>query len=138
LTWAAGASYIFRVKGAEMRNDANSFGTTVWPALAVFLMASATIALIEVGPAAAADIKVTTKGAAYSPAVIAAKVGDVLQFENNDTATHAVFVPTKTFGVNLEDMGPGRRSSLALPRAGFFEVECVYHPEMLLKVTVSP
>lgn len=121
-----------------MQNDKHlfgmGFGRAAWPGLAVFLIATASMA----PPAAAADIKVTTKGAAYSPAVIAAKVGDVLQFENNDSVTHAVFVPTKTFGVHLGDMAPGRRTSLALPRAGSFEVECVFHDHMLLKVTVSP
>lgn len=104
----------------------------VWPALL------ALTAISMASTAAAAEIKVSTKNAAYSPKTIAAKVGDVLRFENDDTTTHAVFVPTRGFGVHLGDMAPGKSVTLALPRAGAFEVECVFHSSMLLKVTVTP
>ena len=98
----------------------------------------ALMAISVAWPAAAAEIKISTKGASYSPKTVTAKVGDVLRFENDDAVTHAVFIPTRGFGANLGDMAPGKGVTLALPRAGTFDVECVFHSSMLLKVTVAP
>jgi plastocyanin len=86
--------------------------------------------------AAAAEHVVTMAGMNYRPAAIQAKLGDVIGFMNDDAVDHEVFVPTKGFGVDLGLQKPGQNTDLPLLRSGSFEVECVIHPNMLLKVTV--
>lgn len=95
-------------------------------------MGAASVAL----QASAAEHIVTMAGMAYQPAAVQAKVGDVIRFVNNDTVDHDVFVPTKDFGVDLGMQKPGQSVELPLARSGSFEVECVIHPHMLLKVAV--
>lgn len=87
--------------------------------------------------ASAAEHVVTMSGMAYQPAAIRARVGDVIRFVNDDAAAHEVFVPTKGFGVDLGVQKPGQSAELPLTRSGSFEVECVIHPHMLLKVAVD-
>ena len=86
--------------------------------------------------AAAAEHVVRMAGMNYQPAAIQARVGDVIRFTNDDAVDHEVFVPTKGFGVDLGVQKPGQNAELPLTRRGSFEVECVIHPHMLLKVTV--
>lgn len=64
--------------------------------------------------------------------------GDTIVFTNNDDSDHNVFVPTKGFGVDLGVQKPGATARLAVARPGTFEVECVLHANMLLKVEVKP
>jgi plastocyanin len=96
--------------------------------------------LLSLAPLAAqgvaAEHTVTMVGMSYQPAVIQAKVGDVIRFVNDDSADHEVLVPTKGFGVDLGVQKPGQATELPLTRKGRFEVECVIHPHMLLKVEV--
>jgi plastocyanin len=84
----------------------------------------------------AAEHIVRMAGMTYQPTAIQARVGDVIRFINDDSADHEVFVPTKGFGVDLGVQKPGQATELPLTRKGSFEVECVIHPHMLLKVNV--
>jgi plastocyanin len=93
------------------------------------------IALVAAQGVAAEHI-VRMAGMTYQPAAIHARVGDVIRFLNDDSADHEVFVPTKGFGVDLGVQKPGQATELPLTRKGSFEVECVIHPHMLLKVNV--
>ena len=88
-------------------------------------------------PCSAADHVIALKGMTYQPAIINAKVGDTLRFVNDDGVEHAVFVPTKGFGTDLGTQKPTVATELKLTKPGTFEVECVIHPHMLLKVNVS-
>ena len=87
--------------------------------------------------ASAADHRVTMAGMVYQPSAITAKVGDSILFINDDTTVHAVFVPTKGHAVSLGAQKPGAEVPLPLRQAGGFDVECVNHAAMLLKVTVQ-
>lgn len=75
-------------------------------------------------------------GMAYSPANISAHVGDTIRFINDDTLDHDVFVPTAGFSVDLGTQKPGVETVMALGKAGAFDVECVIHEHMNLKVEV--
>ena len=88
-------------------------------------------------PAAAAEHVVTMQGQAYTPAAIAAAPDDTIRFVNDDTSDHEVFVPTVGFGIDLGKQEPAQEAVLELARPGTFEVECVFHPDMLLTVTVE-
>ena len=101
----------------------------------LFLMAPLAVGL----PLAvnSAEISVKMAGGQYGPGTVTAAVGDVLKFENYSGDKHGVFSPTTRYAVDIGNMKPGESASLALGRNGLFEVESVYHPDMLLKVEVK-
>lgn len=105
----------------------------------VWLRISSAFALVAATalPCSAADHVIALKGMTYQPAIVNAKVGDTLRFVNDDGVEHEVFVPTKGFGTDLGMQKPTVVTELKLTKPGTFEVECVVHPHMLLKVTVS-
>ncbi|MBI4183558.1 MAG: cupredoxin domain-containing protein [Proteobacteria bacterium] len=88
-------------------------------------------------PALAGEHVVRMAGMAYAPAAIGAKLGDTIRFVNDDGTAHNVFVPTVGFGVDLGKQDPGKEATLVLAKAGRFEVECVFHPDMRIAVAVS-
>lgn len=87
--------------------------------------------------ATAAERTVKMAGMNYQPAILQAKVGDVIRFVNDDGANHEVMIPTKGFGADLGLQKPGTTAELKVQKAGAFEVECVLHPHMLLKINVT-
>lgn len=90
------------------------------------------------GSAGAAEHAIGMSGMAYVPANLEARLGDTVVFTNTDGSDHNVFVPTKGFGVDLGVQKSGVTTRLVLTRPGAFEVECVLHANMLLKVEVKP
>ncbi len=99
-----------------------------------------TLALVLAGtPAVAAEHVVGMASMTYSPSSLVAKVGDVIRFKNDDPGeSHAVFIPTKGFGIDLGAQKPNEVRELMLFKAGTFDVECVVHDHMHLRVTVVP
>jgi len=89
------------------------------------------------GGAFAADHVVTMKGAAYSPEMVTAAVGDSVRFVNDDDQNHGVFVPTAGFALDLGKQEPGQEKSYVLGKAGKFTVECVFHSHMMTTVEVK-
>jgi plastocyanin len=83
------------------------------------------------------EMPVTMAGMAYQPAMISAKLGDVLVLTNDDGTDHNVFVATVGHAVDLGTQKPGETRKLTLAKAGRFEVECVIHPEMKAIVEVQ-
>ena len=100
----------------------------LWTAAALALLAA---------PAVAGEHKVGMIGMQYAPKQVAAKVGDTLVFNNDDTENHMVFSPSFGHGFDLGSQKPGEVRKLEVRKEGAFEVECVFHPEMVTKVTVS-
>ena len=94
-------------------------------------------ALLTAGPAAAAEHVIRMAGLQYEPAEIDAAKGDSIRFVNDDDVAHEVFVPTTGFGLDLGKQEPGEEQAIRLAKDGSFEVECVFHPHMLLTVTVE-
>ena len=88
-------------------------------------------------PASAAEIVVRMEGADYTPTQIEARVGDRLVFMNDDVVEHEVFVPTAGHGIDLGKQAPGQTVTMSLGKSGRFDVECVFHPQMLLSVDVK-
>lgn len=94
------------------------------------------VVLLATTAADATELTVAMAGARYQPGTIAARVGDVLRFVNDDAVDHVVFVPTQGFGVDFGTQKPGTAVELPLGKPGTFEVECVIHPHMRATVTV--
>ena len=94
-------------------------------------------ALLTAAPTAAAEHVIRMAGQQYEPAEIKAAKGDSLRFVNDDDLAHEVYVPTVGFGLDLGKQEPGEERTTVLRPRGAFEVECVFHPHMLLTVTVE-
>ncbi len=95
-------------------------------------------AVVVANPAAAETFTVTMGGMTYAPAALAARVGDTINFVNDDNMNHVVFVPTVGHAVDLGTQEPGTERTLTLTQAGTFRVECAVHQQMLLVVEVLP
>lgn len=94
-------------------------------------------ALLSAGHASAAELTVTMSGGTYQPAEISAAVGDTIRFVNDDSASHNVFVPTAGYALDLGPQEPGEEAVLTVRKPGVFEVECAFHPDMLMTVEVK-
>jgi plastocyanin len=93
--------------------------------------------MLASGAAGAKDITVTMKGMQFQPGKIAAKRGDVLVLTNDDTVDHDAFVATFGYGVNPGNIKPGETKRIALMKRGKFEIQCVYHDNMTIAVSVK-
>ena len=93
--------------------------------------------LLVAVPVEGAEHVITMADQQYEPAVIKVAKGDSLRFVNDDDVAHEVFVPTVGFGLDLGKQEPGEEKAITLAKDGSFEVECVFHPDMLLTVTVD-
>jgi len=93
--------------------------------------------LLVAAPAEAAEHVIRMAGQQYQPTEIRAAKGDSIRFVNDDNVAHEVFVPTVGFGLDLGKQEPGEEKTITLAKDGSFEVECVFHPGMLLTVTVD-
>ena len=80
---------------------------------------------------------VAQKGKAFSVAAITIKPGDEVVFKNDDDATHNVFSTTKGLEFNLKVQLPGSSSTQVFKTEGVAEVQCAFHPQMKLKITVA-
>jgi plastocyanin len=86
---------------------------------------------------AGAEIKVGMAGTAYAPKVVQARVGDVINFTNDDFENHWVYVPTHGYLVSRGTQKPGEDFKLVLGKDGKFEVLCALHTSMAMTVAVS-
>lgn len=100
--------------------------------------ATALVGMALAMPAAAAEHVVRMMGASYSPAALTARVGDTIRFVNDDHENHNVYIPTVGFGTDFGALKPEAENLLRLMKAGSFDVECVPHASMQLRVTVLP
>lgn len=101
----------------------------------IFTLAS--FAAFTAGPAISGEHVVTMSGSDYSPSAISASLGDTILFINDDGTDHNVFVATAAHALDLGKQEPGSEAELVLRSLGSFEVECVFHPHMLLTVEVG-
>jgi len=98
-------------------------------------------ALIGIVPfalnAAAADYVVGQKGKAFTKSHLKIKVGDTINFTNQDPFFHNVFSlsDAKTFDLGSYPEGQGRKVTFDEP--GVVEVECALHPQMKMTVEVA-
>ena len=92
------------------------------------------LSVAHVGTAHADTIKVTIDGLVFSPAQISAKVGDTIQWINNDIVAHTA---TKRGGWDVM-IKPKAAATLVLKDAGDIEYYCRFHPTMTGRLSVAP
>jgi plastocyanin len=85
-------------------------------------------------PVHAETIRVTIDKLVFSPAQISAKVGDTVEWINNDILAH-----TATVRGDWDVMiAPKKSASLVLKKAGAIEYYCRFHPNMTGRINVAP
>jgi plastocyanin len=83
--------------------------------------------LVAAASAEAAVIEVTITGLRFSPAEVAAKAGDTIEWTNKDFVAHSATARDKTFDVLIPAHGTG---SLLIKAAGAVDYYCRFHPMM--------
>jgi len=88
-------------------------------------------------PAQADNHTVGQAKKAFTVPVLKAKVGDTIQFRNDDEFAHNVFSLSDTQSFDLGSYKKGETRSVKLDKEGVIEVECAIHPEMKMKIEVK-
>jgi len=85
--------------------------------------------------ASAETIRVEVKGLAFIPAQIKARVGDTIEWANEDFVAHTATARDGAWDVMLP---PHTLDRIVLKRPGQFEYYCRYHPNMKGEIDVAP
>jgi plastocyanin len=93
-------------------------------------------AAIVAGPTCAAPkvYTVTLQQMAFGPVPSGLRVGDTVEWVNNDIFLHSATAKDKSFDVELK---PKTRVRMVLKRAGTFAFFCRYHPGMTSRLVVA-
>jgi plastocyanin len=99
------------------------------------LLALAGAALVAVPASAAPKIHVVTlQQMAFGPLPPGLRVGDTIEWVNNDIFVHSATAKDKSFDVELK---PTARVRMMLKKAGRFAFYCRYHPGMTGTLVVA-
>jgi plastocyanin len=82
-------------------------------------------------------IQVTMKSLAFTPDTITAKVGQTVQWTNDDTPAHNVTYVSGPKFTSSSTMNPGAKFSLKLTQAGTIHYFCSIHPFMKATIVVT-
>jgi plastocyanin len=88
-------------------------------------------------PAQADQHAVSQAKKAFTVPVLKAKVGDTVEFKNDDEFAHNVFSLSDAQSFDLGSYKKGEVRSVKLAKDGVIEVECAIHPEMKMKIEVK-
>jgi plastocyanin len=86
-------------------------------------------------PAHAATIQITIDNLVFAPAEVAARVGDTIEWINNDVFVHTATARNGDFDVITP---PKKTVTSVLTKAGVIEYYCRYHPNMKAALTIAP
>ena len=87
------------------------------------------------GPAHAGTIQIVMDKVVYAPAEAAAKVGDTIEWINNDILDHTATASDGSWNVVIAAKETKR---LMLKQPGTVEYYCKYHPNMTGRIVVAP
>jgi plastocyanin len=98
----------------------------------------AMVALISLScSATAAEHEVKQKGNAFSMSSLKIKVGDAVNFRNDDPHFHDVFSLSDVQTFDLGSYAQGQAKSVTFKKEGKVDVECAIHPGMKMTVDVA-
>jgi plastocyanin len=86
-------------------------------------------------PAHAATIQIVMQNLVFAPTEISAKVGDTIEWVNNDAFLHSATARNGGFDVNIP---PKKTVTSVLKKAGTVEYYCRYHPNMKAVLKIAP
>jgi len=93
------------------------------------------VLLLAAVPASGATIQVTMQNLEIAPAVASARVGDTVEWINNDIVAHTATARGGDFDVTLP---PKKSATVVLKKAGSVDYYCRYHPNMKASLSVEP
>lgn len=93
-----------------------------------------TAMVLGASSAKAETIRVEISKLLFAPIEIKARIGDVIEWLNNDFVAHTATARDARFDVMLE---PGKSGRSTLQKAGAVDYYCRYHPNMTGRVTIS-
>ena len=92
-------------------------------------------ALAASAPLAAETLHISIADLAFAPRELSAKVGDTVEWSNDDILLHSATDRAQSFDLVIE---PGQKAQLALKNPGKLSYYCRYHPNMTGEITVGP
>jgi plastocyanin len=110
--------------------DAGVTQATIAPVAAAPTPAGACSATSDAGAVA-----VSIKGFAFNPADIQAKVGEVIQFTNDDSTGHTASLTDGS--CTTPTIGGGATGGLVFSQAGTYPFRCNIHKQMTGTITIS-
>jgi plastocyanin len=88
-------------------------------------------------PAQANDFTVAQKDKKFSQTKLEVKVGDVVNFKNEDPFSHNIFSLSDIKTFDLGSYPQGQSKSVTFDKPGTVEIECSVHPDMKLIIEVK-
>lgn len=85
----------------------------------------------------AATLTVFQKDKQFVPTTLKIKVGDSVNFTNEDPFYHNVFSLSDTKNFDLGSFPKGQYKTVVFDKAGKVNVECAIHPDMHLVIEVT-
>jgi plastocyanin len=85
----------------------------------------------------AATFTVAQKDKQFVPVTLMIKVGDSVNFMNEDPFYHNVFSLSDTKSFDLGSFPKGQFKTIVFDKAGKVDVECAIHPDMHLVIEVA-
>jgi plastocyanin len=80
-------------------------------------------------------MQVTIDKLIFAPIEVTAKVGDTIEWVNNDILVHTATATDKNWDVMIPSK---KNAKLVLKKAGAFDYFCKFHPNMKGRVVVAP
>ena len=96
------------------------------------------LAAVTVGMAVsahAATIQISIENLVFAPAEATAKVGDTIEWINNDVFAHTATARNGDFDVTIP---PKKTVTLVLKKGGAVDYYCRFHPNMKAVLTIAP
>lgn len=88
-------------------------------------------------PAVGAEFTALQKDKSFQPGTLKIKVGDTVDFRNEDNIFHNVFSLSDTKSFDLGSYPKGQSKKVVFDKPGVVDIECSIHPEMHMKVEVT-
>jgi plastocyanin len=103
----------------------------------LYCASSILILLTLTAPVQAATFTVLQKDKQFVPVTLKIKVGDSINFTNEDPFYHNVFSLSDTKNFDLGSFPKGQFKTVVFDKAGKVNVECAIHPNMHLEIEVT-
>lgn len=85
----------------------------------------------------AEEFAVGQKNKAFTVSKLKIKVGDSVNFRNDDSFFHNVFSLSDTQSFDLGSFPQGQAKKVTFKKEGMVDVECAIHPEMKMVIEVT-
>ena len=83
------------------------------------------------------EFTVLQKDKTFKPGKLKIKVGDTVNFMNDDKIFHNVFSLSEYKSFDLGSYPKGQSRKVVFDKPGTIEIECSIHPEMLMTIEVT-